>query len=316
MMNGLDKIELISEIGRELQSRMTFEELNILLKTYGVDVVDNPIKYYHSKWTYVKNRLADIEDQTIIRIARELSLEHSIINEENVEYSLAETTFWDPGYFKLFISHLASYRKNIGFLKSSLKEYGISSFVAHEDIEPTKEWQIEIEKALYSMDALCAVLMPGFKESDWTDQEVGVAIGRNKLIIPIRKGKDPYGFIGKYQGFQAEGKNIGEVAEGIFTVLITHEKTKLIMIEVLSDLLLRSPLATTAKKWLDLIIKIENIPISMVKKLRAGFIRNKNLDNKTLRYEFNEFLDEYGLDYVLFEEFELEKPVIDDGLPF
>lgn len=73
----------------------------------------------------------------------------------------------------------------------------MSSFVAYTDIKPTKEWQGEIENALHSMDALAAILMPGFKDSDWTDQEVGVAIGRGVPIIPIMRGLTPYGFIGK-----------------------------------------------------------------------------------------------------------------------
>ena len=54
------------------------------------------------------------------------------------------------------------------------------------------------------MDALAAILTPGFNESKWTDQEVGVAVGRGSLIIPIRKGMNPYGFIGKYQGMQGK----------------------------------------------------------------------------------------------------------------
>lgn len=50
------------------------------------------------------------------------------------------------------------------------------------------------------MDALAAILMPGFKESDWTDQEVGVAVGRGVLVIPIIRGLILYGLISKFQG--------------------------------------------------------------------------------------------------------------------
>ena len=77
--------------------------------------------------------------------------------------------------------------------------FGISCFVAHSDIEPTRTWQKEIEKALFSMDVLIALMTEDFSDSNWTDQEIGVAIGRNVLILPIRMGADPYGFIGKYQ---------------------------------------------------------------------------------------------------------------------
>lgn len=72
--------------------------------------------------------------------------------------------------------------------------------MAHEDIEPTQEWQREIEHALRSMDALLALLTSDFHESDWTDQEVGVAMGRGVPLIAVRLGRDPYGLMGKGQG--------------------------------------------------------------------------------------------------------------------
>jgi hypothetical protein len=113
-------------------------------------------------------------------------------------------------YFKLFISHLSNHKKKASDLQKVLKRYGISSFVAHEDIEPSKEWQNEIENALHTMDALTAILMDGFKESNWCDQEIGFALGKGVLIIPIKKDINPYGFIGKYQAIQAtKDKTIG-----------------------------------------------------------------------------------------------------------
>ena len=58
-------------------------------------------------------------------------------------------------------------------LKDALKAYHISSFVAHEDIMPTLPWQIEIERALNTMDAMLAIHTKGFSESSWTQQEIG-----------------------------------------------------------------------------------------------------------------------------------------------
>lgn len=43
------------------------------------------------------------------------------------------------------------------------------------------------------MDALCAIVAPDFKNSNWCDQEVGIALGQRKLVIPISKdGEMPY----------------------------------------------------------------------------------------------------------------------------
>jgi hypothetical protein len=84
-------------------------------------------------------------------------------------------------------SGLSLFKYQTSKLQRSLKGYGISSFVSDEDIEPTKEWLKEIEIALFSMDALAAIRMPGFHESNWTDHEVGVGVDRDVIVIPIRR---------------------------------------------------------------------------------------------------------------------------------
>jgi hypothetical protein len=106
-------------------------------------------------------------------------------------------------------------------LKESLRVFGISAFVAHEDIHPTKEWQDEIENALFSMDAFVALMTEEFHESIWTDQEVGVAFGRGVPIISVKLGKDPYGFIGKFQALSCSW----EVApREIVKLLLKHDR--------------------------------------------------------------------------------------------
>ena len=132
--------------------------------------------------------------------------------------------FWEKGDLKAFISHLAKNKLRVTSLKNQLEPWGITSFVAHEDIEPSREWMVEIEKALSTMDFLIALIEPEFKESNWTDQEVGFALGRNIDIIPLRAGSDPYGFMGKYQGIQVKGKLPEIVAQDIVKVLLRKPK--------------------------------------------------------------------------------------------
>jgi len=107
---------------------------------------------------------------------------------------------WGTGHVRVFLSHKASKKEETSALKKSLARCGVGAFVAHEDIQPTEEWQKEIERALFSMDALVALLTEDFHDSNWTDQEVGVAIGRGVPLIAVRLGRDPYGLMGKGQG--------------------------------------------------------------------------------------------------------------------
>jgi hypothetical protein len=142
---------------------------------------------------------------------------------------LAEASFWTPNRFRLFVSHCSSNKEQATKFQVALSEYAISAFVAHEDIEPTKEWQEEIERALSTMEALAALLTPDFPQSRWCDQEVGIALGQQRLIIPVRLGIDPYGFIGKNQGIRGSGKTESTLANEIFNILINHASTRLSM---------------------------------------------------------------------------------------
>ena len=89
----------------------------------------------------------------------------------------------------------------------------MASFVAHEDIKPLKQWREEIDKALRSMHLLLALLTEGFHRSKWTDQEVGVAIGRGVRVIPVRLGEDPYGFMDLDQAIPGDLGSRGIAAE-------------------------------------------------------------------------------------------------------
>jgi hypothetical protein len=109
---------------------------------------------------------------------------------------------WGDSGFRLFLSHKSEVKKKAADLKEKLSLFGVCAFVAHEDIVPTKEWQYEIEAALESMDAFVALLTKDFHDSEWTDQEVGYAVARSIPMISVKLGRDPYGFIGKFQGLR------------------------------------------------------------------------------------------------------------------
>lgn len=128
---------------------------------------------------------------------------------------------WEEGKYRVFLSHLAEFKKQTAALKKELGLYGISCFVAHEDIQPTKKWQDEIENALKTMDVLVALMTVNFHESLWTDQEVGFALGRDVPIIPVRLDINPYGFIGKFQAIPCTWEN---AAEELVKLLIKRDR--------------------------------------------------------------------------------------------
>ena len=132
---------------------------------------------------------------------------------------------WGGAPVRVFVSHTHDHKVAAKEIKDRLGQYGVASFVAHEDIEPVREWEDEIESALFSMNLLVALLTEGFSVSKWTDQEVGVALGRGVPIIPIRMGKDPYGFIGRYQAIAGNLGNSG-MADAIFDYALRNNSVK------------------------------------------------------------------------------------------
>jgi hypothetical protein len=119
------------------------------------------------------------------------------------------------------LSHKTEVKRETAELKEQLCRFGISCFVAHQDISPTIAWQDEIENALASMDGFVALMTPSFHDSNWTDQEVGFAFASGVPIIAVRMGKDPYGFIGKFQALTTDWLSAPtEIAK----LLIRHER--------------------------------------------------------------------------------------------
>jgi hypothetical protein len=71
------------------------------------------------------------------------------------------------------------------------------------------------------MEGFVALLTETYHDSDWTDQEVGFAFARGVPIVAVRLGKDPYGFIGKFQALSCTWQSS---AEDIVKVLIKNDR--------------------------------------------------------------------------------------------
>ncbi len=309
-MKILDRLELVDRIGRELQSRMGYSEIDVFLKAHGVNT-KKPTSGVNSKWVYSKELLADEPEDRIVRIASELNLPHNHVVAEPAR--ILEASFWEPFHFRLFLSHLSSFKKRTGQLQSALKRYGISAFVAHVDIEPTREWMDEIEAGLYSMDALLAILMPGFKESDWTDQEVGVAVGRGVLVIPVMKGLPPYGFISRYQSLDSHGKTVATVAAEVFRILVKSPKTQIKMLSCLTETTIQSKSEDEALEKLAHLSSISDLPNSYLQKLQESASASIILTAPAPLAELNRLLLSRGLSQVSLKSKTID---LEDEVPF
>ncbi|BFU78124.1 hypothetical protein ALC152_13390 [Arcobacter sp. 15-2] len=290
-MKAIDRVRLINQIAVTLQEQMTYSDIDSYLPAFGIDCINyNPST--NSKRVYVQELLSHEKEEIILQIADELEIEYNQNKKQNLELA----TFWEQGHFKLFISHLAKHKKKATYLQKELKLYGIAGFVAHVDIEPSKQWQDEIEKALHTMDALTAILMHGFKESAWCDQEVGFAVGKDVLIIPIKKELDPYGFIGKYQAIQGNNTTVQEVAKSIFNTIVKHPKTRNNMITILINLISNSTHIETALKQLEILSNVSNLPQEILEQMASQIGNNSVLvKSSDFMKKLDVFFDKYEI---------------------
>ena len=218
-MKVVEKIQLIEDIACDLQQRYTYVDIALFMAEFEI-ADSNLSESYSSKRIYAKDHLKGISDKVLKKIADELS-----IPTDNI-IKTPPKNWGDTKSAKLFISHIAKDKAIAIRLRNVLKTYNIEAFVAHEDIKPSEEWQIEIERALQTMDFFVSIHTKGVRESIWCQQEIGYAACRNVKMIPIKFGEDPQGFIGKIQALIRGNKSAEAVAKDIIEILKDDENTR------------------------------------------------------------------------------------------
>jgi nucleoside 2-deoxyribosyltransferase len=210
------RISLLKVISERL-GKESWQFIDATLKQFGVLT---PHPWDGSASDYLVLTVQNAKDQTLIDLAQYVGHKFGQPTSPGVE-----PPFWRKDMLRLFISHIAVHRAFAGELQEALLRYGISSFVAHNDIEPTSEWQTQIETALATCDALLALLHEDFHASNWTDQEIGFAMGRGVPSFAVRLGQTPYGFIGRFQAFNGNGKAVPALARELFDCYRKHKQT-------------------------------------------------------------------------------------------
>ena len=149
------------------------------------------------------NGLETISNEYIREVSIQVS-KSPILNMTTIDDSM-----WGEG-FRVFISHSADHKAEASELKDQLERLGMSAFVAHEDIEPNREWLLVIENALLTMDAFVALITEDYTDKVWTNQEVGFAYCLNKTknipFVSIRAGDVPIGFFGPKQALKVQNR--------------------------------------------------------------------------------------------------------------
>lgn len=291
-MKPLQRIMTTKKIYNELTNRgFSWNDFYQYLKCYNSKISHYEQDNWNSLEEYYSAYVSDLTDDLIAAMANEVSGE--IIQNDTFDQTVVNADCWRSGYFRIFISHLTENKESATYLKIQLARYGIDCFVAHEDIEPSKLWQTEIEKALASMDLLCAILTPNFYQSKWCDQEVGIALGRAIPTLSIKKGADPHGFIGKYQAIKAK-KTAEAVAKDVVETICKMDNVNEKYFTILGKLFTNSKNEEEALDWLKQMNKISNFSVDVIDKIASSFGNNLILKTKEIVSEYNKLARKFG----------------------
>lgn len=249
MLSPSDRVKLILQIAPRL-AHEPWHVVDLTLRQFSLPTSD---EWRGDSPEYVTAMIDTASDESLLALSKHLGID---IHPRPV----IEPACWRAGYFRLFLSHLSSHKVVASALQTALVPLGVSTFVAHTDIEPTKEWQDEIEAALATADALLAMLTPGFHESSWTDQEIGFAMGRGLLIVSLRQGTDPYGFIGKFQALSVGSASAAAIAEQLVDIFLSNKLTAARMAEGLVTSFEGSNTFSEAKASTRLLEKVPSWP--------------------------------------------------------
>jgi hypothetical protein len=256
---------------KEISKRLSAEEwplIDVTLRQFSLPWSDD---WRGEKNAYVLNMIEQASDQALVDLASHVGFRFEVVP------AGIDPPFWRQGMFRVFLSHLAAHRVFAARLQEALLNYGISTFVAHNDIEPTRDWQTQIETALATCDALAALLHPSFHQSNWTDQEIGFAMGRGVPVFSVRFGQDPYGFIGRFQAFAGNEELHSKLALDLFTAYCKHKQTQRRMAEVLVARFIESESFAIAKQRVGYLEELEIWDRSFSKRIEAAADTNSQI---------------------------------------
>ena len=178
---------------------------------------------------------------------------------------------------RLFLSYSHKDRELAGEIKENLQDCGFEVFLAHEDIEPSSEWLEEIIRRLKDCDVFIPIISKNFKESNWTDQESGIAFAEEKMIIPLRLDLVPYGFIGKFQALKLSGSISDTCTKIIDIIKIKNKALKEIITDNFIKSFINSESFAEANRKAQLLSSHEPLTDEQINEIVRGFVTNSQV---------------------------------------
>lgn len=270
-----ERVRLIKESADSLLTR-PWPERQLILDQFGFNTWQANEDY--DAYTYLVDCIKDSADDSIETL-------HEYLQGEDAQPSAAVADRpWGSAPVSVFLSHIHDHRHFVGEVKAVLSRYGIDAFVAHDDIDPSRQWRDVIKAALATCHAFVAFLHDGFHESQWCDQEVGWALGRGVPIVPVRVGCNARrdGFLGEYQDITPRQESAWWVAEQIFKVVLADSRTNAVGVKALAEAFVNSWSYDTTRMLWGLLQAQPHIAPEQLRRLEYAVQTNRQVYEATV----------------------------------
>ena len=108
-----------------------------------------------------------------------------------------------------FISYQTTDKHAARRIQRLLEEVGVTSFLAHEDIQVSAVWRDKILEEIGKSDLFISLLSANYFESPWCVQESGIAAFRDIIALPLSlDGSIPQGFAGNIQSMKIDPETV------------------------------------------------------------------------------------------------------------
>jgi len=237
-----ERIPLIKGAVEALLPRMD-DDANLVLHQFGADLNGSCSRDNDSRRSYLMWTIQELNDESL-----EALYDYLVGGEQAPVSASADDDPWGDQPIRVFLSHKWEDAEWVSSVRDKLAKFGITAFVAHNDITPSKQWREVIKAGLRSCHMMVAILHDDFHKSQWCDQEVGWALGRGIPIATLRRtleferGID--GFLEEVQDIQLDpSKGTGEwrAAQEIFRAAIRSVKPPELVRRALAEALVASP---------------------------------------------------------------------------
>lgn len=85
----------------------------------------------------------------------------------------------------VFFSHSSADSEQISLIAEHARAAGVEPYMANHDYQPGRQLLDKIVKAIESSDAVFVFLTQSGYDSNYVHEEIGIAIGKNKLVIAL-----------------------------------------------------------------------------------------------------------------------------------